>query len=134
MTPASPSPTQTPSSSCLFRSFSGRPLAYGLFTVVCAALMVWGKYAWLHNDAAAEACALGAKSLDCTLRAVLGEWMYRKVFAWAAIVVATLAVLRPHGLTLVPAVVLSTFALAFYNADPGAFAAALTVVAIARSR
>lgn len=113
---------------------SSRVLAYALFTVACAALMVWGKYAWLHNDAAAEACALGAKSLDCTLRAVLGEWMYRKVFAWIAIAVAAGAVLLPRRLTVIPAVMTSTFALAFYNADPGAFAAALTVVAMARSR
>ncbi|GAB3127604.1 hypothetical protein [Novispirillum itersonii] len=125
-----PQPTPMPGPRCL----SGRPLSYALFAIACAALMVWGKYAWLHNDAAAEACALGAKGLDCTLRPVLGELMYRKVFAWVAIAVSALAVLRPKGVTVIPAVVTSTFALAFYNADPGAFAAALTVVAIARCR
>lgn len=130
MTPASP-PSAMPGA---VRCLSGRPLLYALFAIACAALMVWGKYAWLHNDTAAEACALGARSLDCTLRAVLGEWMYRKFFAWGAIAVSAVAVMRPHAVTVIPAVVTSTFALAFYNADPGAFAAALTVVAIARTR
>lgn len=125
--PVSPAPPSGPRLSARSRALAG-------FAVLCAVLMVWGKFAWLHNDAAAEACALGAKSLDCTLRAVLGEWMYRKVFAWVAIAVAGLAVIFPRVWTTGPAILASTFALAFYNADPGAFAAALTVVAIARCK
>ncbi len=96
-------------------------------------LLLSARYFWLQDEAMSHACALGAVSFQCSLRSSLGILMYTKALGILSIPVAGLALWIRRPVVMVPALALTLMALVFYNADYGAVAATIMVVAVARS-
>lgn len=96
-------------------------------------LLLSARYFWLQDGAMSHACALGAVSFQCSLRSSLGILMYTKVLGIVSIPAAGLALWFRRPVVMVPALALTLMALVFYNADYGAVAATIMVVAVARS-
>ena len=96
-------------------------------------LVLSARYFWLQDETASHSCALGAASVQCSLRSVMGTLMYTKSLGIASILAACLALWVRRPVIMVPALGLTVLALVFYNADYAALAATLLIVAVARA-
>ena len=89
------------------------------------------RYGMIEAPDAAALCE-GGVARWCSLRQWIVILFLNHAFGIAAVALATIAVLRPQVILVAPAAATSGIALLLYNADFGALAAVLAILALLR--
>ena len=99
-----------------------RPLAPWLLLVLVGLGAAWLRYGLIEPPALAQVCAATPAPAWCALRQTLVLGFLYEVYGFAAVGVATMALLRRSRALAWLAAALGAFALQFYNYEPGALA------------
>jgi hypothetical protein len=114
-------------------SFSRRQILFVVCTAcICFAAALCLRYVLVENPQISELCEGRASGWGCASRRGFILAFQYLVFGWIALLAAALNLLRPSVPMLSIAIAATSWALVLYNAGPGALAAALVLLSLAR--